>query len=66
MAAPAFTLIFERVVGTGPPERADAAAARLETSAELGGALGGAILEAGMALDRRPTSAYISVTVPFL
>ena len=42
--APVFTLATDLVVGTAPPERAGAAAAISETSSELGGALGIAIL----------------------
>jgi MFS transporter, DHA2 family, multidrug resistance protein len=42
--APVFTLGTELVVGSAPPERAGAAAAISETSSELGGALGIAIL----------------------
>jgi len=41
---PVFTLGTELVVGAAPPERAGAAAAISETSSELGGALGIAIL----------------------
>ena len=42
--APVFTLGTDLVVGAAPPERAGAAAAISETSSELGGALGIAIL----------------------
>jgi DHA2 family multidrug resistance protein-like MFS transporter len=42
--APVFTLATDLVVGTAPPERAGTAAAISETSSELGGALGIAIL----------------------
>jgi DHA2 family multidrug resistance protein-like MFS transporter len=42
--APVFTLATDLIVGTAPPERAGAAAAISETSSELGGALGIAIL----------------------
>jgi len=42
--SPVFTLTTELVIGTAPPERAGAAAAMSETSAEFGGALGIAIL----------------------
>ena len=60
--APVFTLANDLVVGAAPPERAGAAAAISETSAELGGALGiaifgsigTAIYRAGM-LDFAPT-----------
>jgi DHA2 family multidrug resistance protein-like MFS transporter len=42
--APVFTLGTDLIVGAAPPERAGAAAAISETSSELGGALGIAIL----------------------
>lgn len=42
--APVFTLATDLIVGTAPPEKAGAASALSETSAELGGALGIAIL----------------------
>ncbi len=42
--APVFTLTTDLVVGSAPPERAGAASAISETIAELGGALGIAIL----------------------
>ncbi len=42
--APVFTLTTDLVVGSAPPERAGAASAISETTAELGGALGIAIL----------------------
>lgn len=42
--APVFTLATDLIVGTAPPERAGAASAVAETSSELGGALGIAIL----------------------
>ena len=52
--APVFTLATDLTVGTAPPERAGAAAAVSETSAELGGALGIAILGSiGTAVYRR-------------
>ena len=41
--APVFTLTTDLVVGSAPPERAGAASAMSETSAEFGGALGIAI-----------------------
>jgi DHA2 family multidrug resistance protein-like MFS transporter len=43
-AAPAVTLVTDRVVSHAPPERAGAAAALSETGGELGGALGIALL----------------------
>jgi DHA2 family multidrug resistance protein-like MFS transporter len=42
--APVFTLATDMIVGTAPPERAGAASAISETGAELGGAMGIAIL----------------------
>lgn len=42
--APVFTLATDLVVGTAPPERAGVASGLSETSAELGGALGIAVL----------------------
>ncbi len=42
--APVFTLTNDFIIGNAPPERAGAAAALSETSSELGGALGIAIL----------------------
>lgn len=51
--APVFTLATDLIVGVAPPERAGAAAAISETSSELGGALGIAILGSiGTALYR--------------
>ena len=41
--APVFTLTTDLIVGSAPPERAGAASAISETSAEFGGALGIAI-----------------------
>lgn len=52
--APVFTLATDLVVGSAPPERAGAASAISETTAELGGALGIAILGSiGTALYRK-------------
>jgi DHA2 family multidrug resistance protein-like MFS transporter len=42
--APTFTLATDLIIGSAPPERAGVAAAISETSSELGGALGIAIL----------------------
>jgi DHA2 family multidrug resistance protein-like MFS transporter len=42
--SPVFTLSTDIIVGSAPPERAGAAAALSETSSELGGALGIAVL----------------------
>jgi DHA2 family multidrug resistance protein-like MFS transporter len=44
--APVYTLAADMMVGAAPPERAGAAAAISETSSELGGALGIAVLGA--------------------
>ena len=56
--APVFTLATDMMVGTAPPERAGAAAAIGETSSELGGALGIAILGSiGTAVYRRAMAA---------
>jgi DHA2 family multidrug resistance protein-like MFS transporter len=61
--APVFGLTTELIVGTAPPERAGAASGISETGAELGGALGIAVLgSVGVAIyrgeltDRLPTS----------
>jgi DHA2 family multidrug resistance protein-like MFS transporter len=52
--APVFTVATDMTVGTAPPERAGAAAAVSETSSELGGALGIAVLGSiGTAVYRR-------------
>ena len=52
--APAFTLATDMIIGSAPPEKAGAAAAISETSSELGGALGIAILGSiGTAVYRR-------------
>jgi MFS transporter, DHA2 family, multidrug resistance protein len=49
-----FTISTDLVVGSAPPERAGAASALSETGAELGGALGIAVLGSlGMAIYRR-------------
>jgi DHA2 family multidrug resistance protein-like MFS transporter len=51
--APVFTLTTDLIVGSAPPERAGAAAAISETSAEFGGALGIAVFGSiGVALYR--------------
>jgi MFS transporter, DHA2 family, multidrug resistance protein len=50
---PAFTLTTDLIIGTAPPERAGAASAMSETSAELGGALGIALFGSiGIAIYR--------------
>ena len=51
--APVFTLTTDLIVGSAPPERAGAASAMSETSAEFGGALGIAIFGSiGVAIYR--------------
>lgn len=56
-----FTLTVDLVVGAAPPERAGAASALAETGAELGGALGLAVLGSlGMAIYR----AEVTATMP--
>jgi DHA2 family multidrug resistance protein-like MFS transporter len=53
-----FTLTVDLVVGAAPPERAGAASALSETGAELGGALGLAVLGSlGMAIYRSEVTA---------
>lgn len=52
--APVFTLTTDLIVGSAPPERAGAASALSETSAEFGGALGIAVFGSiGIAVYRR-------------
>jgi DHA2 family multidrug resistance protein-like MFS transporter len=56
-----FTLTVDLVVGAAPPERAGAASALSETGAELGGALGLAVLGSlGMAVYR----SQVAVAIP--
>jgi MFS transporter, DHA2 family, multidrug resistance protein len=63
--APAFTLATDLIVGTAPPERAGAASAISETSAELGGALGIAILGSiGAAIYRGAIATAIPRRIP--
>jgi MFS transporter, DHA2 family, multidrug resistance protein len=63
--APVFTLATDLIVGTAPPERAGAAAAISETSSELGGALGIAILGSiGTAVYRTQVASAIPPGVP--
>jgi DHA2 family multidrug resistance protein-like MFS transporter len=51
--APVFTLTTDLILGSAPPERAGAASAISETSAELGGALGIALFgSVGVAVYR--------------
>lgn len=63
--APVFTLVTDLVVGSAPPERAGSASAISETSAELGGALGIAILGSiGTAVYRTELAKAIPAGVP--
>jgi DHA2 family multidrug resistance protein-like MFS transporter len=60
-----FTLTVDLVVGAAPPERAGAASAMAETGAELGGALGLAVLGSlGMAIYRTQVTAAMPAGVP--
>ena len=64
--APVFTLATDLIVGTAPPERAGAASAVAETSSELGGALGIAILGSIMtAIYRAAMAGAVPVDVPY-
>ena len=59
--APVFTLVTDMVIGSTPPERAGAASGLSETSTELGGALGIAILGSiGTAVYRNQVAYAIS------
>lgn len=60
-----FTVSTDLVVGSAPPERAGAASALTETGAELGGALGIAVLGSlGMAVYRSRLAATLPPDVP--
>ena len=62
---PVFGLTTELIVGTAPPEKAGAASGISETAAELGGALGIAILgSVGVAIYRSQLSAGLPADVP--
>jgi DHA2 family multidrug resistance protein-like MFS transporter len=64
-AAPVFTLTNDIVIGAAPPERAGAAAGISETGAELGGALGVALLGTlGTWLYRREMTLLMPQEVP--
>jgi DHA2 family multidrug resistance protein-like MFS transporter len=63
--APVFGLTTELIVGSAPPERAGAASGISETGAELGGALGIAILgSVGVAIYRGEIADRLPATVP--
>ncbi|MBA2276082.1 MAG: MFS transporter [Chloroflexi bacterium] len=63
--APVFGLTTELVVGSAPPERAGAASGISETGAELGGALGIAILgSVGVAIYRGDLAARLPADLP--
>ena len=63
--APVFTLTTDLVVGSAPPERAGAASAISETSAEFGGALGIAIFGSiGVAIYRMMLGDALPTGVP--
>jgi DHA2 family multidrug resistance protein-like MFS transporter len=63
--APVFGLTTELIVGSAPPERAGAASGISETGAELGGALGIAILgSVGVAVYRGQLSDSLPADVP--
>jgi DHA2 family multidrug resistance protein-like MFS transporter len=60
-----FTVSTDLVVGSAPPERAGAASALTETGAELGGALGLAMMGSlGMAIYRSQVAATLPPGVP--
>jgi DHA2 family multidrug resistance protein-like MFS transporter len=63
--APVFGLTTEMIVGSAPPEKAGAASGISETGAELGGALGIALLGSiGIAIYRDFLGAYLPPSVP--
>ena len=63
--APVFGLTTEMIVGSAPPERAGAASGISETGAELGGALGLAILGTiGVAVYRSEVADRLPASVP--
>jgi DHA2 family multidrug resistance protein-like MFS transporter len=63
--APVFGLTTELIVGSAPPERAGAASGISETGAELGGALGIAILgSVGVAIYRGELADRLPAAVP--
>jgi DHA2 family multidrug resistance protein-like MFS transporter len=63
--SPVFNLTTELIVGSAPPERAGAASGISETGAELGGALGIAILGSiGTAVYRRELAFRLPADIP--
>jgi DHA2 family multidrug resistance protein-like MFS transporter len=63
--APVFGLTTEMIVGSAPPERAGAASGISETGAELGGALGIAVLgSVGVAIYRGELATDLPAQVP--
>ena len=63
--APVFTLTTDLVVGSAPPERAGAASAISETTGELGGALGIAVLGSiGTSIYRTELARAIPTGIP--
>jgi DHA2 family multidrug resistance protein-like MFS transporter len=63
--APVFTLTTDLIIGTAPPERAGAASAISETSAELGGALGIALFGSiGVAMYRMAMASRVPDSLP--
>jgi DHA2 family multidrug resistance protein-like MFS transporter len=63
--APVFSLTTELIVGSAPPERAGAASGISETAAELGGALGIAILGSiGTAVYRSALANRLPASIP--
>lgn len=63
--SPVFSLTTELIVGSAPPERAGAASGISETGAELGGALGIAILGSlGTAVYRSALASQLPASVP--
>jgi MFS transporter, DHA2 family, multidrug resistance protein len=62
--APVFTMATDLIVGTAPPERAGMASGLSETSAELGGALGIAVLGSLVTAIYRSQMVSVPVGVP--
>ncbi len=63
--APLFTLTNDLIIGSAPPERAGAASAISETSAEFGGALGIAVFGSiGIAVYRSAMAGAVPAGVP--